>query len=392
MRLFPRFFLLALLGLSGLSAYAQSNASGQSGNAIVTAVPFLGIAPNSGASGMGDLGVATAPDVNSAYWNPGKLAFVQEKGGAAISYNPWMRQIVNDVFLVNLPTYYKLNERQAVGLSMTYFDYGSIDFTDMNGEITQQFNPREFSLDGTFSMQLSERFAMGLSGRYIYSNLAGQFNVPGGNATSSPAHAFAFDLGAYWRNKDLTVADLPATLALGATLSNVGGKMDYRSGNKKDFLPTNLRIGTALTTELDAYNKLTVALEAGKLLVPSDSANMDKSTFGGMFSSLAEDPIKETMQEVQWSVGVEYAYNNLLMLRAGYFHESPQKGDRQYFTLGAGLRYHTFGLDVSYLMANKRNHPLENTLRFTLLFNFGGQQAGGSQKTGAPSTGLGNEI
>ncbi|MEH0158380.1 type IX secretion system outer membrane channel protein PorV [Limibacter armeniacum] len=381
----PLFFSALLSLLATVSIYAQQQPVtspgqlvGQEGNPIITAVPFLMIAPDARSAGMGDVGAATSPDANATYWNPAKLAFAKDNFGASLAYNPWLAKFVDDMSLSYLSGYYKLNKRQVVAMSMRYFDLGDIQFTDDLGNETRNFNPREFSFDATFAMQLSKRFSMGVSGRYIYSNLAGSIN---GSSTSTgldsrPGHSVAFDVSAYWENPELTIAGYQSKFALGANLSNVGLKLSYTDENQEDFIPTNLRLGSALTTEFDPYNKITWALDVNKLLVPTpqeDGSHLDKSLFDGMFGSFTDAPggFSEEMEEFGISTGLEYWYNQMFAARFGYFYENPNKGDRQYFTLGVGLRYQVFGFDFSYLISNKRNHPLEDTLRFAIMLNFG---------------------
>ncbi|WP_345373917.1 type IX secretion system outer membrane channel protein PorV [Algivirga pacifica] len=399
------FIATALFLLSAITAFGQGTSSGsgsvlgqeQDGNPIITAVPFLTIAPDARSSGMGDVGAATSPDANSVYWNASKLPFAKDKYGVSLAVNPWLHKVVDDMFISYLSGYYKINDRQVISGSMRYFELGSIDFTNEFAQVTRTFDPREFSFDANFSMLLSERFSMGLGARYIYSNLAGSVNSSSNGLDSRPGHSVAFDLNAYWQNPDLEIAGYKTLWALGANVSNVGLKMSYSTNSQEDFIPSNLRLGSALTAELDPYNKLTWAFDVNKLLVPTPeydengvNVNADKALFSGIFGSFADAPggFSEEMKEFMISTGLEYWYNEMFAARFGYFYESPQKGDRQYFTLGVGIRYQMFGFDFSYLIANKRNHPLEDTLRFTIMLNMAGKQQKSSQGPGS----LGNDI
>ncbi|MBD0400199.1 type IX secretion system outer membrane channel protein PorV [Flammeovirga sp. EKP202] len=396
-KLKPLFILLIICGSFG-SIYGQGNngspstivGQGSSSNPIITAVPFLTIAPEARGAAMGDMGVATSSDVNSAHWNPSKYAFIENDYGASLSYNPWLQKIVGDMSLSYLAGFLRLNDRQTVGLSMRYFDLGSIDFTDGLGSVTRTFNPREYSFDGHFAMKLSNRYSMAVSGRYIYSNLAGSIST--GAQDSRPGHAFAADISGYWVNPDVQLGSYDATFAWGWNLSNIGTKMNYSNESQEDFLPTNLRLGATLTTELDPYNKITFGIDVNKLLVPTPDSTYDYKSVGvleGMWSGLTKAPggFSEKMKEFMWSVGAEYWYNDLFAARVGYFYEHPDKGDRQYMQMGLGIRYQVVSLDFSYLLSFKRNNPLEDTLRFTLAFNFGESKTGNQKSKSKKSSG-----
>ena len=344
---------------------------------ILTAVPFLTIAPDSRSSAMGDVGVALSADANSAHWNIGKLAFIDSDMGASISFSPWLATLVDDMYVTYLSGYTKVQEGRYVSASLRYFDLGSMDFTDDQGAITRSFNPREFAASVSYSMKLSERFGMGLSARFIHSNLAGSFTNSTGD--SRPANSASVDIGAFYENDEMSLGNLPSTLRLGAQISNLGIKMTYSDESQRDFLPSNLRVGGAWTAEFDGFNSLTFAFDINKLLVPTPPVrdgqqiiagkDPDRNLLSGALGSFADAPdgFQEEMRELIFATGVEYWYNDLFAARAGYFHEHELKGARQYFTFGAGLRFTKFGLDVSYLLARKQNHPLENTLRFTLM-------------------------
>ncbi|MCS7004570.1 MAG: type IX secretion system outer membrane channel protein PorV [Cytophagales bacterium] len=359
---------------------------------VVTAVPFLTITPDARAAGMGEAGVATSPDANATFWNPSKLAFVEGRIGVAASYTPWLQKIVQDMWIFYGSGYYRLNNQQTLGIGFRYFDLGEMQFIDANKNITAPpAFPREYAFDASYAMKLSKKFSMGVSARYIYSNLTGGISVPG--ADLRPGQSAAADISAYWTNPDLSLGGRPTTLSLGGSISNIGAKISYSNAAQQDFLPTNLRLGTALTTELDPFNKITFAFDINKLLVPTppiygiDTAtgkrfilkgkDPNRSLLSGMFGSFTDAPngFKEEMREFIWTAAGEYWYNNLFALRGGFYHESRYKGNRQYFTLGLGLRYSKFGIDVAYLIATQRQHPLEDTLRFTLLFKLDSKEA-----------------
>ncbi|MEN7549651.1 type IX secretion system outer membrane channel protein PorV [Rapidithrix thailandica] len=353
-------------------------------NPIITAVPFLTIAPDARSAGMGDAGVALSPDANAAYWNPSKLAFAKQRMGFSLSYTPWLQKIVGDMSLAYLSGYRKLNENQVIGGSLRYFNLGSMEFTNTSGSTIADFNPREFAFDLTFAMKLSERLSIGGTGRFIHSNLTGNISSGATTNDTKPGNTAAVDLSMYYNNEDVMFLGYPTNVAFGVNLSNIGFKITYTDENQKDFIPTNLRLGTAITTHFDPMNKLTWAFDVNKLLVPTpphydENRNIiagkdpDRSMISGMFGSFGDAPdgFSEEMKELIFATGLEYWYNDLFAVRGGYFHENKTKGNRQYFTFGLGLRYQKFGIDFAYLAASQRNHPLEDTLRFTLMVNFG---------------------
>lgn len=377
----------ALLALSVLSvhySFSQGTVVGNpdpgdllgAQNAITTAVPFLTISPDARHAALGDAGVATSADANATYWNAAKLAFIDKKYGGTISYTPWLGKIVNDMSISYLSGFYKINHEQAVAASIKYFDLGDISFRDANNNPLGDFNPREFAFDGTYSRMLSEKFSMGISARYIYSNLTGAFS----GIDAKPGHSVAMDIGAYYTTELRTAKT--STLSLGATITNIGAKLSYTDNQNKDFLPTNLRLGGAYMTELDPYNSLTFVLDFNKLMVPTPPIRStdgtiiygkddNRSLLSGMFGSFSDAPdgFSEEMHEFMISVGTEYWYKDLFAARIGYFHEHQTKGNRKYMTLGLGFRRKAFGIDVAYLVpVNKRESPLAETLRFTLLF------------------------
>lgn len=331
---------------------------------ITTAVPFLTISPDARAAGMGDVGVATSADPNSAFWNPAKLVFVKPAYGGSISYTPWLGKIIDDMWISYLTGFYKITHEQAVSLSMKYFDLGNISFRGPGNEPLGDFNPREFSLDLTYSRLLTEELSVGLTGRYIHSNLTGAIST--GNVDAKPGQSVAADLGIYY-NKTLKSTRI-STLSLGANISNIGAKMSYTDNVNKDFLPTNLRIGGVYSTSLDMFNSLSFALDFNKLLVPTNDDG--QTVLSGMFSSFSDAPggFEEEMKEIIVNMGVEYWYNNTFAGRIGYFLESKDKGNRQYMTLGVGFRKEKFGIDVAYIVpTNTREHPLAETIRFSLM-------------------------
>jgi hypothetical protein len=377
--MYSRLTLLVLIvGLATETTFSQSNVLGQE-TAITTAVPFLAISPDARHAALGDAGVATSPDANSAYWNAGKLVFIQTKYGATVSYTPWLGKIVNDMSISYLAGYYKISREQAVAVSMKYFDMGDITFRDgpLISDISGEYNPRDFAFDATYSRQLSENLGIGISGRYIYSNLTGTSPT----VDAKPGKSVAADIGIYY-TKQLKWQKL-STLYLGGTITNIGAKLTYTDNNNEDFLPTNFRIGTALTTELDPYNTLTFILDFNKLMVPSpplrDSAgnivegkDPNRSVLNAMFTSFSDAPggASEELDEVMTSVGIEYWYNRTFAARLGYFNEASTKGNRKYLTVGLGFHKNRFGIDVAYLVPTaQREHPLAETLRFTLHFN-----------------------
>ena len=364
------------------------------GRVITTAVPFLLIAPDAKAGSMGDAGVASAPDASSMHWNPAKYAFAEKDMGIAISYAPWLRQLVNDIGLAYLSGYKKIDNMSAIGASLEYFSLGDITFTDNIGNPTGNYRPSEFSFDITYSRKLSKSFSGAVAARYINSNLTlGQY-TSGGQETHA-GQSVAADVAVYYQ-KNIKIDKTKALIAFGANISNLGAKISYTSTTQKDFIPANLRIGTSVTMFLDDYNKLTAMIDLNKLLVPTPPIYMPSTSgiqdsighdgnkvilsgmdpnvgiVSGMFQSFYDAPLgfKEELREITYSLGLEYWYDNQFAIRAGYFHESMYKGNRQFLTLGAGLKYNVFGLDFAYLIPTEQRNPLQNTLRFTLTFDF----------------------
>jgi hypothetical protein len=368
--------------------HAQSDPANLLGqiNTITTAVPFLIISPDARAGGMGDAGCASSADANSIHWNPAKLAWVEKKLGFAVSYTPWLRNLVPDINLAYVSFYDKLKGEQTIGASLRYFSLGNITFTDNAGNEIGQFNPAEYAIDVAYARKLSEKFSGGIALRYIHSNLTGGQLVEN-NATKA-GNSVAADVSAMFRT-EMEVGKKDALFSVGLNISNIGSKISYTETGVKDFIPINLRIGPALTLKLNEYNDLTFLVDFNKLLVPTppvynpDSVvngeqqiifgkNPDVGVAEGMIQSFSDAPdgFSEELHEINIATGLEYWYDQQFAFRAGYFYEHETKGNRNYFTLGAGLKYNVFGLDFAYLIPTDQRNPLENTLRFTLIFDF----------------------
>lgn len=393
-----RVFIITILLFitSGLlTAQNVDKWAGQDGSRVITtAVPFLIIAPDARSGGMGEAGVASDPDAQSMHWNPAKYAFIDKKFGFALSYSPWLRALVNDINLAYLTGFYKIDDRQAVAASLLYFSLGEITFTDEFGGTLGTYKPNEFSIDGTYSRKFSEVISGAVAARFIYSNLTqGQF-VQG--AETNPGTSIAADVAVYY-HKSIDLGSMGSEVNWGINLSNIGNKISYsKTATKKDFIPTNLRLGGSLKMNFDDYNSLSILLDFNKLQVPTppiylkDSATgqpvydqqgnpiiqkgMDPNvnTVQGIIQSWYDAPygFSEEMREWAIAFGMEYWYAKQFALRTGFFYEDKEKGNRKFFTVGAGLRYSVFGLDLSYLIPLEQQNPLENTLRFTLYFNF----------------------
>lgn len=386
---------LTVFILTTLPGLAQNSViiSGQDPNrrVITTAVPFLNFAPDSRHSGMGDVGVATTPDANSAHWNSGKLAFVDQKMGFSLSYSPWLGKLVNDMSLSYLTGFFRIDENSAFGFDLRYFNMGDIQLTDGRGNELGEFNPRDIAIGGTYSRKLSQNLGLGISSRFIYSNLSGNISSVGGNE-SRPGIGVGVDVGLYYQ-KQIFAGSKDGSFSWGVNISNIGPKITYNSAEDLDYIPTNFRIGSAYSVNLDPQNTITFALDFNKLLVPTPpiySTNEDgtlatdengnliieagkdpnRSLISGMFGSFADAPdgFSEELQEVMISFGVEYSFDEKFALRTGYFYENPNKGGRRYFTVGLGLDINKLGVDFSYLVPQTQNHPLAETLRFSLLY------------------------
>ena len=357
-------------------------------NTITTAVPFLMISPDSKAGAMGDVGVATTPDANSMHWNPAKLAFTKDDMGASVSYVPWLRALVPDINLSYLAGYKKLDDNQAVGLEMRYFSLGDITFTDIQGITIGQYKPYELALGSSYARKLSDQFSLAISGRYIYSNLTGGQSI--GDFKTVAGQSVAADLAGYYA-KPIRMVGQDIDLGVGLNISNIGSKVSYSTDSPiRDFIPINLRLGTALGADIDDYNKISLAFDINKLLVPTppitDNGDIklgqssDVGVVSGIFQSFGDAPggFSEEMREINYSIGTEYWYANQFALRAGYFFEHSTKGGRKFLTFGSGVKYSAFTLDFSYLV-NANNdagatNPLANTMRFSMIWNFGAME------------------
>ena len=343
---------------------------------------------------MGDIGAATEPDANSQFWNPSKYAFAYSSGGVSLSYTPWLRKLVNDIFLANVSGYFKLGsgDNQALSASLRYFSLGEVNTNDPSGATTQTLNPYELSVDVGYSRKLSEKYSMGVVFRYIYSDLGFSDSYAGNQSTG--ASAFAADISGYFQTWPV-IGRSECQWAWGYNISNIGTKVSYDNGNYPAYLPTNLRIGTSFTFPLADYHNLAINLDANKLLVPARPREKDYDTsttegqqayldavedwenmspITGIFKSFSDAPggFKEELREIMWSLGAEYSYNNQFFLRAGYFYENAMKGNRQYFGVGAGFSLNVVRLDASYMLATAQTSPLDQTLRFTLTFDMDG--------------------
>ncbi len=363
-------------------------------NPIQTGVNSLNIAPDARGASMGDLGAATDPDVNSQYWNPSKYAFAYSQGAVSLNYTPWLRKLVNDIFLADVSGYYKIgsNDNQAISASLRYFSLGEVNSTGPGEDIGgQTLNPYELSVDFGYSRKLSEKFSMGVVFRYIYSDLGFSESYAGDQSTG--ASAFSADISGYYTTYPI-IGRNECQWSWGWNISNIGTKVSYNNGENPAFLPTNLRLGTSFTFPLADYHNLSVSLDANKLLVPArprradfesgtegEGQYLDKleewenmSPITGIFKSFSDAPggFKEELREITWSLGAEYSYNQQFFLRAGYFYENKYKGNRQYFGMGAGFSLNVVRLDASYMLATAQTSPLDQTLRFTLTFDMDG--------------------
>lgn len=372
---------LVITAIAGNIQLFSQQSSGEL-NAIQTVVPFLTIAPDSRAGGMGDAGVATTPDVYSLHWNPAKFAFIDGSGGVGISYSPWLRNLVPDINIAYLGGYKRIDKKQVVSASLLYSSLGDVPFTDDFGNLERTFNPNEFAIDAAYSRLFTDNLSGGVAFRFIYSNLTGG-SYAGGIATK-PGISFAADISTYYQ-KDISLFSKDAKMAFGLNFSNIGTKMSYSDSQTSDFIPMNMKLGTAETIFLDQYNSLTFTFDLNKLLVPTPpiySTTNPDSIIAGMdpnvavpvaiFHSFYDAPggFNEELREITLSFGAEYWYNNQFAIRGGYFYEHETKGNRKYFTAGAGFRMKIFTIDFSYLMPVASNHPLAQTLRFSLSFEF----------------------
>ena len=354
-------------------------------NPVNTSVTSQTIAPDARAAGMGDVGVATDADVNSQYWNPAKYPFAISRAGVALNYTPWLRQLVNDMDVAYLAGYYRIGDYSAVSASMRYFSMGEVFMDGHTDDNAMTINPYEMSLDVAYSLMLSETFSIAAGVRWIYSDLTFDFNED-----TQPGSAFAADIAAYYQNY-INLGQRECQLGLGLNISNIGSKINFGGDNHSFFTPTNLRLGASLKVPIDEYNRITFAADANKLLVPTypkqregedeeqykqrmEDEYWNVSSISGIFKSFTDAPngFKEELEEINWSVGAEYEYNDKFFLRAGYHHESENKGNRKYFTVGAGFRMKVFSLDAGYVIATAKTNPLDQTMRFTLSFDMDG--------------------
>ncbi|MBP5798330.1 MAG: type IX secretion system outer membrane channel protein PorV [Prevotella sp.] len=365
-----------------ITSFAQDDDKVSMFNPVEHAVVSQTIAPDARAAGMGDVGVATDPDVNSQYWNPAKYPFCISRAGIALNYTPWLRQLVNDIDLAYLAGYYRIGDYSAISGSLRYFSLGEV-FTYDGSDMTVK--PYEMSLDVAYSLMLSENFSMAAALRWIYSDLRYDYSED-----SKPASAFAADLAMYY-NKYMMLGSRECQLGLGLNLSNIGSKISFFGDEESQFLPANMRLGASLMVPVDEYNRFTITADANKLLVPTVPAQeegetntdyqdrvrreySDVSAISGIFKSFSDAPggFKEELEEIQWSVGAEYVYHDQFSIRAGYHHQAESKGNLKYFTVGGGFRMSVFSLDVGYVISTARSNPLDQTLRFTLAFDMDG--------------------
>ena len=371
-----------LLAVLPLQTWAQDYKV-QEYNPVEHAVISQTIAPDARAAGMGDVGAATDPDVNSQYWNPAKYPFCISRAGIALNYTPWLRQLVNDIDLAYVAGYYRIGDYSAVSGSLRYFSLGEVMTSEDANAMT--VNPYEMSIDVAYSLMLSETFSIAAGIRWLYSDLRYDYSEE-----SSPASAFAADLAMYYNNY-FNIGSRECQLGLGMNISNVGSKITYYGDEQSQFLPANMRIGASLMVPVDEYNRFSIAADANKLLVPTVPAQLegessadyrqrvideysDVGSISGIFKSFSDAPggFKEELEEIQWSVGAEYVYHDQFSLRAGYHHESQSKGNRKYFTVGGGFRMNVFSLDVGYVISTAQSNPLDQTLRFSLSFYMDG--------------------
>lgn len=379
MKAYIKHIMMLMLAAIALPAMAQKD---NFFNPVTTSVTSQSIAPDARSAGMGDVGAATDPDVVSQYWNPAKYPFNISRAGVSINYTPWLRQLVNDIDLAYVAGYYRIGDYSAVSASLRYFSLGAVQMSD---DEYLSINPYEMSFDVAYSLMLSENFSLGAAVRWIYSDLTYDFT-----SDTAPGSAFAADLSCYYQNY-LNIGQRECQLGLGLNISNIGSKISFGGDNNSEFIPTNMRLGASLMVPIDEYNRFTIAADANKLLVPTypkqnegesteayqervQKDYYDVSSISGIFKSFGDAPggFKEELQEVQWSVGAEYIYHDKFALRAGYHHESENKGNRKYFTVGAGFKMSVFSLDAGYVIATAKSNPLDQTLRFSLSFDMDG--------------------
>lgn len=373
-------------------AFSQSttgtNTNGTNTTAIPTAVPFLNITPDSRSGAMGDAGVAISPDVNATYWNPAKLVFLQSDNAVSLAYSPWLRQLVPDISLSYLSYAHRIDDRNSIGASLRYFNYGTIQFRGSQEQDLGTYSPNEFAINGSFSRKFGDEFSLALTAGFVHSNLSNSFFATGNDPQIRAGNALMAGVSLFYTHQTQEFGT-DGTLNFGTNISNIGSKISYSANGPKYFLPANLKIGIANTINLDDYNQLTFTIDFNKLLVPTppivDTAgNIVKgksdnvSVPQGIFQSFSDAPggFSEELQEITISPGIEYWYNQVFALRTGYFYENANKGGAHYFTMGVGFKYDDFNFDFSYLAASQQNSALANTMRFTLIANFGGDKNG----------------
>ncbi len=374
--------ILFTIHYSLFTAQAQDDDAKMMFNPVEHAVISQTIAPDARGAGMGDVGVATDPDVTSQHWNPAKYPFCISRAGVALNYTPWLRKLVGDIDLAYLAGYYRIGDYSALSGSLRYFSLGEV-YTYDGSDMTVK--PYEMAFDVAYSMMLSEKFSLGAAIRFIHSDLRYDYSED-----SKPASAFAADLSMYYNNY-VMLGSRESQLGLGVNISNIGSKISFFGDEESQFLPANLRLGASLMIPVDEYNRFSIAADANKLLVPtvprqeegeSNTDYQDRvrrqysdvSSISGIFKSFGDAPggFKEELEEIQWSIGAEYVYHDQFTLRAGYHHQAESKGNLKYFTVGGGFRMSVFSLDVGYVISTARSNPLDQTLRFTLAFDMDG--------------------
>ncbi len=388
MKRMKRYFLLCMIGLCAVCSSLNAQDKKNMFNPEQYSVPALIIAPDARGGSMGDIGAATEADANSQYWNPAKYPFCIGRAGVAVNYTPWLRQLVNDINLAYVSGFYRIGDYQAVSASLNYFSMGEVSTgSSVDGTADMTISPYEMSIDVAYSRMLSESFSAAVALRFIYSDITYDYSDD-----TSPGKAFAADIALYW-NRYFIAGSRECNFGLGLNISNIGSKISYGGDDNSEFIPTNMRLGMNLLIPFNEYNKLSIAADANKLLLPtypkqqegeSDVDYTDRvqreyydiSPISGIFKGFGDAPngFKEELQEIRWSFGLEYTYNDRFMLRGGYHHESENKGNRKYFTVGAGFRMSVFSLDCGYLFSTSQNNPLDQTMRFTLGFDLDGMK------------------
>lgn len=375
-------FILIILPAIVIAQSGVSTNGGSYLRSIPTGVPFLNITPDSRSGALGEAGVALSPDANANFWNPSKLAFIESDNEVSASYNPWLRHLVPDVSLSYLSYAHKLDDRNAIGASLRYFNLGSIQLVDASQNNQGIYRPSEYSLDFSFARKFGEEFSLGLTGRYIRSDLSNQSFAIGSSQQTKAGNAAAVDVSLFYR-KPIQEFGSDASFAFGANISNIGTKIGYANYGSQFFLPANLKIGVANMINIDSVNAITFAFDINKLLVPAPTRDANGNNIAGstdnisvpagIFGSFTDAPggFKEELQQITLSPGIEYWYNKQFAVRAGYFYGNANEGNNQYLTLGVGLKYNIYNFDFSYVAASQQNSPLANTLRLSLSANFG---------------------